>query len=91
MFCLYVCTFQDEVLTVFDKVALSSDEICNILLGDSCAKGYDPWHQRWNVTIPGNKPPVTHIAPKVKVQIFYTVLQKNVCTRIFLQLIRDYM
>ena len=66
---------QDEVLTVFDKVGLSSDEVCNLLLGDSCAKGYDPWHQQWNVTIPGNKPPVTHIAPKVRVQIVYTILQ----------------
>ena len=75
---LPVCAFQDEVLTVFDKVALSSDEICNIVLGDSCAKGYDPWHQHWNVTIPGNKPPVTHVAPKVRVQIFYTILYDNI-------------
>ena len=50
---------------MFDKVGLSSDEACYIVIGDSCAKGYDPWGQKWNISIPGDKPPVTHQAPKV--------------------------
>jgi sphingomyelin phosphodiesterase len=62
---VYVCyVLQDEVLTVFERVGLSSDEACNIVLGDSCSKGYDPWHQKWRVPIPGDKPPVTHHSPE---------------------------
>ena len=57
-------------MTVFDKVGLGSDEACSIVIGDSCSKGYDPWHQKWNVTIPGNKPPVTHHSPKVRTRIY---------------------
>ena len=64
MYARYV--LQDEVLTVFEKVGLSSDEACNIVLGDSCSKGYDPWHQKWRVPIPGDKPPVTHHSPEVE-------------------------
>jgi sphingomyelin phosphodiesterase len=56
--------FKDEILTVFDKVGLSSDEACNIVVGASCGKGYDPWHQKWDISIPGDKPPVVHHAPK---------------------------
>ena len=50
---------------MFDKVGFSSDEACNIVVGNSCSKGYNPWGQQWNVTIPGNKPPVDPIVPKV--------------------------
>ena len=53
------------MLTVFDKVGLGSDEACSIVIGNSCSKGYNPWDQHWNVTIPGNKPPVTHHSPEV--------------------------
>ena len=63
-YCMFV--LQDEVLTVFEKVGLGSDEACNIVVGDSCSKGYDPWHQKWSVPIPGDKPPVTHHSPEVE-------------------------
>lgn len=73
-----VCVFQNEVLTVFERVGLSSDEACNIVIGDSCGKGYDPWHQNWSVPIPGDKPPVVHHSPEVSVkgsiQSFFTGL-----------------
>jgi sphingomyelin phosphodiesterase len=59
-----ISLFKDEVLTVFEKVGLGSDEACNIVVGDSCSKGYDPWHQKWSVPIPGDKPPVTHHSPE---------------------------
>ena len=53
------------MLTVFDRVGLSSDEACNIVIGDSCGSSFDPWHQKWNVSIPGDKPPVQHNPPTV--------------------------
>ena len=56
---------QDEVLTVFERVGLSSEEACNIVIGDSCGKGYNPWDQKWSVDIPADKPPVTHHSPEV--------------------------
>ena len=56
-------TSQDEVLTVFGKVALSSKEICGFIIGPTCAHDYNPYDQEWNVTIPGNKPPVTPVSP----------------------------
>ena len=63
MFPAYI---QEEVLTVFDKVALSAREICGYLIGPPCEDPYDPYHQYWNITIPGNKPPVEPIPdPKV--------------------------
>ena len=49
-----------------DRVALSPDEACGILLGDKCSQEYDPWKQQWNILIPGGKPPVKPIPfPKV--------------------------
>ena len=56
-------TSQDEVLTVFEKVALGSQEICGLIIGPTCAHNYNPYDQEWNVTIPGNKPPVTPVTP----------------------------
>ncbi|XP_064389066.1 sphingomyelin phosphodiesterase-like isoform X2 [Halichondria panicea] len=58
---LIVPTFQEEVLTVFDQIALSDREICGYLLGPTCEDAYDPYHQNWNISIPGNKPPVVPI------------------------------
>ena len=60
--------FQDEVLTVFDKIALSPDEVCGLLVGDSCAKTYNP-EENWNVTFPHvPKPPVKKLKqPQVRI------------------------
>lgn len=55
------------MLTVFDQIALSDREICGYLLGPTCEDAYDPYHQNWNISIPGNKPPVVPIPdPKVR-------------------------
>ena len=48
---------------MFERVALSTKEICGFVLGKSCASDYDPWDQEWNVTIPGGKPPVLPVNP----------------------------
>ena len=57
---------QDEVFTVFSKVALSPKEACGVLLGPPCGDGYNPWKQNWTVAVPEDKPPVTPIPlPKV--------------------------
>ena len=54
------------MLTVFDQVGLSDREVCGYLLGPTCDDSYDPYHQDWNITIPGNKPAVSPIPdPKV--------------------------
>ena len=55
--------FQDEVLTVVERVVLSPTEICGFVLGSSCAHFYNPFKQEWNVTVPGNKPPVVPVPP----------------------------
>ena len=54
---------QDEIFTVFSKVALSPKEVCGILLGPPCGDSYDPWDQEWKITVPGNKPPVVPVPP----------------------------
>lgn len=48
-------------------VALSPDEICAGYL-DNCGSEYNPFNQKWNIKIPGNKPPVKQPfkAPKVR-------------------------
>ena len=58
--------FQVEVLTVFDDVFLSPDEVCGRILGPTCAHARNP-DFFWNITLPGTKkPPVKPIpAPKV--------------------------
>ena len=49
-------------------MALSPDEACGVLLGDSCSQDYDPFKQQWNILIPGGKPPVKPIPlPKVNI------------------------
>ncbi len=54
---------QNEVLTVFDRIALSPDEVCGLLVGDACATTYDPEHA-WNVSLPDvPKPPVEPLKP----------------------------
>lgn len=54
--------FSDEVLTVLDTVGLNPDEACAILIGPSCATGYNPYDQPWNITLPATpKPPVTPV------------------------------
>ena len=61
-----IVIFQDEYLTVADEVGLSPREACGVLLGSSCGDPYDPWNQEWNITVPGNKPPIQPIPnPKV--------------------------
>lgn len=63
-----VCTgiiqdFKAEVLTVFDEFFLSPDEVCGLILGQSCAERPNP-DIFWNVTIPKTpKPPVRPIPP----------------------------
>lgn len=57
---------QDEVLTVFSMVILSPEEVCAGYM-KQCGSEFDPFHQKWNVTIPGNKPAVKPVpAPKVR-------------------------
>lgn len=49
--------FADEVLFVFERIALSPDEICGMAVGDVCAVPYNPW-QTWTVPLPAiPKPP----------------------------------
>ena len=43
------------------EVGLNPKELCAVLLKEKCGAGYDPWDQEWNITIPGNKPPVTPV------------------------------
>ena len=45
------------MLSVFDQVALSPNEVCVILLGPSCGNPYNPWNQTWTVKLP---PPQGH-------------------------------
>ena len=66
-----VCTgiipeFKNEVLSVFDKFALSPEEVCGVIFGPSCGKVRDEYPS-WNVTFPDTKkPPVVSIpSPKV--------------------------
>lgn len=50
---------------MFGLVALSPEEVCAGYL-KQCGSEYDPFHQRWNITVPGNKPSVTTVpTPKV--------------------------
>ena len=73
-----VCTqvileFRTEVLTVTDKVFLSPSEVCGSLFGPTCAHRRDPG-EFWNITVPGNKPPVKPVPPpKVRID-FYAVV-----------------
>ena len=57
---------QVEVFTVLEKLALSPEEVCGIIIGDDCATAYNPF-EMWNVTFPKiPKPPVKPLTqPKV--------------------------
>jgi len=43
--------FADEVIYVFERIALSPDEVCGMVVGDVCAIPYNPWHD-WTVALP---------------------------------------
>ncbi len=66
-----VCTgvvheFQNEVLTVFDEVALSPQEVCGLILGPSCGKVKDLYPD-WDITLPKVPKPPVHPIPLPKV------------------------
>ena len=70
---------QNEVLTVCDQLALSPDEVCGLLVGDSCATSYNP-DEKWNVTFPHvPKPPVQKLKPP-QVRLLFVKLQQ--CNKI---------
>lgn len=55
--------FRDEVLTVIAETALSSDTVCGLVFGSSCATPDFPPHQ-WNVSLPSTpKPPIKPPSP----------------------------
>lgn len=54
-------TFKDEVLTVFSMVGLSPEEVCAGYF-KQCGSTFDPFNQHWNISVPGNKPPVSPVA-----------------------------
>ena len=69
---------QDEVLIVFDQVALSPNEVCVILLGPSCGNPYSPWNQTWTVKLPPTpRPPVVPVPPPKVYTYMHT--SYNVC------------
>ncbi|CAI4227042.1 unnamed protein product [Auanema sp. JU1783] len=49
--------FQDEVVFVLERTVFTPDEICGAFVKD-CGQSVNPFHVMWNITIPGNKPPV---------------------------------
>lgn len=56
--------YRQEVLTIAYHIFLGqSEQACAILVGPTCAPAYDPWQQLWNISVPGNKPPIHHIQP----------------------------
>jgi sphingomyelin phosphodiesterase len=59
-----VTEFKDEVLSVFDEIALGPNELCGIVIGPSCGSPYDPYNQTWTVKLPSTpKPPVKPVPP----------------------------
>ncbi|XP_065178037.1 sphingomyelin phosphodiesterase-like [Sycon ciliatum] len=56
--------FREEIIAVLLATALSADEICGLILGDSCADVPDFNSQNWTVPILNNtKPPYTPVKP----------------------------
>ncbi|XP_059155897.1 sphingomyelin phosphodiesterase-like [Physella acuta] len=53
--------FAAEVLTVFNGLALSPDELCALVFHPHCGSPYNP-HSDWNVTFP-NKPQPPYAPP----------------------------
>lgn len=58
-------TFKNEVVQVFSRVVLSPREICGILLGEKCAKVYDPY-QNWSIPFPPIPKPPNKPLPQPK-------------------------
>ncbi|XP_076361284.1 sphingomyelin phosphodiesterase-like [Tachypleus tridentatus] len=55
--------FQGEVLYVFERLVLSPQEVCGLILGDTCSPVYNPYHN-WTVPLtPFPKPPVKPVPP----------------------------
>ncbi|XP_043197858.1 sphingomyelin phosphodiesterase-like isoform X2 [Amphibalanus amphitrite] len=50
--------FADEVIFVFQRIALSPDEVCGMVVGDVCATPFNPWHE-WTVPLPSIPKPYT--------------------------------
>ncbi|XP_046563304.1 sphingomyelin phosphodiesterase-like [Haliotis rubra] len=58
--------FENEVLTVIDKLVLKPDEVCGTLFGSTCGTPYNPL-ESWNVSLPKTpKPPVIPPSPPPK-------------------------
>ena len=54
---------QEEVVSVFAKLVLSNDEVCGLVIGDTCGTPYNPLGD-WNITFPSTpKPPVVPPQP----------------------------
>ncbi|XP_074657493.1 sphingomyelin phosphodiesterase-like [Tubulanus polymorphus] len=55
--------FQNEVLYVVSHLVFDADELCGLVVGDSCGKPYNPMDM-WNVSLPNiPKPPIRPPVP----------------------------
>ena len=43
---------------MFQRIALSPDEVCGMVVGDVCATPFNPWHE-WTVPLPSIPKPYT--------------------------------
>lgn len=61
-----VLNLQDEFVGVIEKLVLSPEEACGLVVGESCGKSYNP-EDMWNITLPNvPKPPVKpYVLPQV--------------------------
>ncbi|XP_046847921.1 sphingomyelin phosphodiesterase-like [Xenia sp. Carnegie-2017] len=57
--------FQNEVLTVFDKVFLDPNQICGLVIGPSCGK-VRSLYPSWNVTLPNVAKPYNSLKRQSK-------------------------
>lgn len=58
-----VYMFKDEFIGVMEKLILSPEEACGLIVGEECGTPYNPEHM-WNVTLPDiPKPPVRPPVP----------------------------
>uniref|UniRef100_A0A1W7R9I3 Sphingomyelin phosphodiesterase n=1 Tax=Hadrurus spadix TaxID=141984 RepID=A0A1W7R9I3_9SCOR len=58
-------SFRDEVVQVFSRIVLSPAEVCGLLLGKSCAKVYNPFHN-WTIPLPPLPKPPSRPLPQPK-------------------------
>lgn len=74
--------FQDEVIYVFERIALSPEEVCGMVVGDVCAIPYNPWHD-WTVPLPNiPRPHVPAPEPDVSgAALFQQLVQLSALTR----------